>query len=121
MPLPIRTLTDDVIDKNRFQLVLSNPKTKGYGMVWVAYVWTDWWRVAGLPLAVTVTAEIANALDAPARGRNRTTTNTAAPPGDAAVAVVTIAAAPRGKLEGAIRPAKVTPMTRQALSHGLRP
>jgi len=62
MSLPIKTLKDDVIDKNHFQLLLSNPKTKGYGTVWGAYVWTDWWLVEGLPLEVTVTATIANAL-----------------------------------------------------------
>ncbi len=65
MPLPIRTLKDNVIDRNSFQLVLSNPQTKGYGKVWGAYVWTDWWRVEGLPLTKTVTATIANALDGP--------------------------------------------------------
>ncbi len=32
-------------------------------MVWGAYVWTDWWHVEGLPLTMTVNAEIANALD----------------------------------------------------------
>ncbi len=63
MPLPIRTLKDDVIDKNSFQLMLSNPKTKGYGTVWGAYVWTDWWRIEGMPQELTVTAIIANALD----------------------------------------------------------
>ena len=77
MPLAIRTLKDDVIDENSFQLVLSNPKTRGYGAVWGAYVWTDWWRVEGLPLTKTVTAEIANTLDGarqrqePARTKQR--------------------------------------------------
>ncbi len=63
MPLGIKTLKDDVIDRNRFMLVLSDPHTKGYGMVWGEYVWTDWWRVEGLPLSLTATADIANALD----------------------------------------------------------
>ncbi len=63
MPLDIRTLKDDVADKNSFKLVLSDPHTKGYGTVWGAYVWTDWWRFEGLPLEVTVNAQIANALD----------------------------------------------------------
>ncbi len=63
MELPIRTLKDNVIDRNRFRLVLSDPHTRGYGRVWGAYVWTDWWRVEGLPLTKTVNARIANALD----------------------------------------------------------
>ncbi len=62
MPLPIKTLKDNVIDKNSFQLVLSNPQTKGYGKVWGAYVWTDWWRVDGLPLELTANGEIVNSL-----------------------------------------------------------
>ncbi len=59
----VRTLKDDIIDKNQFRLLLSDVETLGYGMVWGRYVWTDWWRVEGLPLTKTVTAEIANALD----------------------------------------------------------
>ena len=63
MTLPIKTLKDNVIDKNSFKLVLSDMQTRGYGKVWGAYVWTDWWRVDGLPLTMTVKAKIANVLD----------------------------------------------------------
>ncbi len=62
IPLTIKTLKDNVIDKNNFTLVLSDPQTKGYGKVWGAYVWTDWWRVDGLPMQLTVNASIANVL-----------------------------------------------------------
>ncbi len=62
IPLTIKTLKDNVIDKNNFTLVLSDPQTKGYGKVWGAYVWTDWWRVEGLPMELTVNASIANVL-----------------------------------------------------------
>ncbi len=63
MPLEIRTLKDDVIDKNSFELVLSDFETYGYGKVWGQYAWTDWWRVEGLALEMTAKAHIANALD----------------------------------------------------------
>jgi len=63
MELSIGTLRDNVIDKNSFRLVLSDPHTKGYGKVWGAYVWTDWWRVEGLPLRTTAQARIKNVLD----------------------------------------------------------
>jgi len=67
MPLEISTLKDDVMDKNSFELVLSNPKTKGYGKVWGAYVWTDYWQVEGLPLEIRARAQIANVLDEDSR------------------------------------------------------
>ena len=63
MQLSIKTLKDGVIDKNSFQLVLSDFHTKGYGRVWGAYRWTDYWHVEGLPLTLTANAKIANALD----------------------------------------------------------
>ena len=72
MPLPIKTLKDNVIDKNSFKLVLSDMETKGYGKVWGAYVWTDWWRVEGLPLTKTANAHIANVLDGANRRRTPT-------------------------------------------------
>ncbi len=71
MPLSIKTLKDNVIDKNRFKLVLSDFETHGYGKVWGQYIWTDWWHVEGLPLTVTANARIANSLD-DARQRSRT-------------------------------------------------
>jgi len=60
MPLDIRTLKDNVIDNDSFQLVLSDYKTYGYGKVWGQYRWTDWWSVEGLPLTLTATARIKN-------------------------------------------------------------
>ncbi len=62
MELSIKTLKDDVIDKNRFKLVLSDMETKGYGKVWGAYAWTDWWRIESLPRTKTVYARIRNVL-----------------------------------------------------------
>ncbi len=60
MELPIKTLSDNVIDKNSFKLVLSDPQTYGYGTVWGAYVWTDRWKIEGMPDTKTVRARIRN-------------------------------------------------------------
>ena len=58
----VKTHKDDITDKNGFKLVLSDMQTHGYGMVWGQYVWTDWWRVEGLPETKTVQAWIENVL-----------------------------------------------------------
>jgi len=63
----VKTLKDDIIDNDRFKLVLSDMQTHGYGMVWGRYVWTDWWRVEGLPETKTVHARIRNVLGGNAR------------------------------------------------------
>ncbi len=57
----IKTLNDDIIDNDHFKLVLSDMETYGYGKVWGRYVWTDWWRVEGLPDTKIVNARIQNA------------------------------------------------------------
>jgi len=71
MPLSIKTLRDNVIDNDSFELVLSDPHTRGYGRVGLsgAFVWTDWWRVEGLPLTKTAKARIRNVLGDNARRR----------------------------------------------------
>ncbi len=63
MELPVKTLTDQVIDKNKFKLVLSDMETHGYGTVWGSYVWTDRWRIEGIPETITATARIKNVLN----------------------------------------------------------
>ena len=66
----VRTLTDNHIDNNDyFQLDLSDTETHGHGMVWGQYVWTDWWRIDGLPQTKTVRARIHNSVPADAGRR----------------------------------------------------
>jgi len=59
----VKTLKDDDIDNEHFELVLSDVQTHGYGKVWGQYIWTSWWRVEGLPDTKTVSARIRNVLD----------------------------------------------------------
>ncbi len=56
----VKTHSDAVIDNEHFQLVLSDMQTHGYGKVWGAYIWTDWWRIEGLPVTKTLRARIRN-------------------------------------------------------------
>ncbi len=56
----VPTHRDAVLDNEHFKLVLSDPETHGYGRVWGAYVWTDWWRIEGLPTTKTLRARIRN-------------------------------------------------------------
>ncbi|MCY3994836.1 MAG: hypothetical protein OXF07_01715 [Rhodobacter sp.] len=56
----VRTHMDNIVDNEHFELALSDVETHGYGMVWFQYVWTDRWRVEGLPDTKTVRAWIRN-------------------------------------------------------------
>ena len=65
----VPTFTDNHIDNEVFQLELSDTETHGHGMVWGQYVWTDWWRIDGLPQTKTVRARIHNSMPADAGRR----------------------------------------------------
>ena len=54
----VKTLTDNHIDNEYFKVVLSNFETRGYGMD----VWTDKWRIEGLPATRTGYVRIRNVL-----------------------------------------------------------
>ena len=57
----VRTYTDSIADgTENFNLVLSDPETHGYGMVWGQYRWTDRWIVSGLPTQATFQGWIRN-------------------------------------------------------------
>ncbi|MCY4213168.1 MAG: hypothetical protein OXF68_06040 [Gammaproteobacteria bacterium] len=56
----VKNHKDNITDNNYFKLVLSDMQTHGYGMVWFQYVWTERWRVSGLPETKTVKARIKN-------------------------------------------------------------
>jgi len=54
----VRTLTDAHIDNEYFKVVLSNPETRGYDM----NVWSDYWRIEGLPATRTGYVRIRNVM-----------------------------------------------------------
>ena len=64
----IRTHIDSISDgTENFNLVLSDPETHGYGMVWFQYIWTDRWIVSGLPAKATVQGWIRNTHTGPTK------------------------------------------------------
>ncbi len=69
MVLDIKTLKDNIIDRDSFELVLSDFKTRGYGKVWGRYIWTGYWSTEGLAGEITAKAHIINVLPASNRLR----------------------------------------------------
>ena len=67
----VKTYRDNIVDgTENFKLVLSDMETHGYGMVWFQYVWTERWRIQGLPDTKAVQAWIRNRSTSTAQKRH---------------------------------------------------